>query len=163
MMSKQTARLYKAEPPVVFDKAKWHLDGEYPSDLPPYQAYVPSGFFVTWLIDRGMLNPDECRSNAEGIAQVQARELSGARFYQLHWDGVLSSASLVSEADAFARIYLNVRHDIYTAIDYMRILASGLPTIYHVKDTWDNYARIEPVIDERFRRWQAGEDLTSSE
>ncbi|RJG26546.1 hypothetical protein [Paenibacillus thiaminolyticus] len=54
----------------------------------------------------------------------------------------------------FPREYLNIHNDIYTAVDFTEILAAGLPTIYHVDDTIENYRIIEPVISERHRDWK---------
>ena len=31
---------------VVFDKAKWHFQGDFPQDLDIFQAYVPTGFYI---------------------------------------------------------------------------------------------------------------------
>ncbi|MFB6365288.1 hypothetical protein ACFCP7_14625 [Paenibacillus elgii] len=30
----------------VFDKAKWHYEGDFPQELDIFQAYVPTGMFV---------------------------------------------------------------------------------------------------------------------
>ncbi|WP_245719493.1 hypothetical protein [Paenibacillus tianmuensis] len=49
---------------------------------------------------------------------------------------------------------MNIHNDIYTATDFAEILAAGLPTIYHVEDTIENYRMIEPVISERYRVWK---------
>ncbi|WGU93093.1 hypothetical protein QJQ58_21370 [Paenibacillus dendritiformis] len=45
----------------------------------------------------------------------------------------------------------NIHNDIYTAVDFTEIVAAGLPSIYHVEDTIENYRMIEPVISERYR------------
>lgn len=66
---------------------------------------------------------------------------------------------LSDEADNFAREYLNIHNDVYTAKDFMDILAEGLPTIYHVRDSIENYNRIEPVIDRRYQEWKLGRSL----
>ncbi|WP_237712655.1 hypothetical protein [Paenibacillus elgii] len=108
----------------VFDKAKWHYEGDFPQELDVFQAYVPTGMFVAWVIKNDLL-----------------RKRSRKR-------------DLPDEADAFAREYLNIHNDIYTATDFAEILAAGLPTIYHVEDTIENYRIIEPVISERYRVWK---------
>lgn len=61
--------------------------------------------------------------------------------------------------DDFAREYLNIHNDVYTAEDFMNILAHGLPTIYHVEDSIENYNRIEPVISRRYQEWKLGRGL----
>lgn len=37
---------------VVYDKAEWHYEGEFPQELDIFQAYVPTGmFFVGWVLN----------------------------------------------------------------------------------------------------------------
>ncbi len=38
--------------------------------------------------------------------------------------------------------------------DYDGIFSKGLPSIYHLADTWENYDLIAPVISSRFREWK---------
>lgn len=45
--------------------------------------------------------------------------------------------------------------DVYFA-DYEATLAHGLPSVYHVEDSWENYHKIASVIDDRFSQWQRG-------
>jgi hypothetical protein len=37
----------------VYDKAKWHVEGDFPKDLPTYQGYVHIGFYLGWAVERG--------------------------------------------------------------------------------------------------------------
>jgi len=74
----------------------------------------------------------------------------------------LSSKELSDEADAFAREYLNIENDIYTAEDFTNILADGLPTIYHVEDSTENYLMIEPTITKRYEEWKASKQSASA-
>lgn len=75
-----------------------------------------------------------------------------------NWDGVLSSKELSDEADEFAREYLNIQNDVYTADDFTNVRAAGLPTIYHVEDSIENYQIIEPVINARYQAWKRLKD-----
>jgi hypothetical protein len=34
------------------------------------------------------------------------------------------------------------------------VLAAGLPSFWHVADTWDNYEKIAPVITRSFDEWK---------
>jgi hypothetical protein len=47
----ETVRMAK---PMVFDKAKWHYQGDFPADLEPDQAFVHTGLFLGWVIDAGL-------------------------------------------------------------------------------------------------------------
>ncbi|MEC0207408.1 hypothetical protein P4H70_00470 [Paenibacillus ehimensis] len=138
----------------VFDKAKWHYEGDFPQQLDVFQAYVPTGMFVAWVIKNDLSSKRSRKEDAPAIELVKRDEMTGAQFFRENWDGVLTSKELSDEADAFAREYLNIHNDVYTATDFAEILAAGLPTIYHVEDTIENYRIIEPVISERYRVWK---------
>ncbi|MFB0841396.1 DUF7832 domain-containing protein [Paenibacillus oleatilyticus] len=138
----------------VFDKAKWHYEGDFPQELDIFQADVPTGMFVAWVIKNDLLRKQSRKRDLPDIELVKRDEMTGAQFFRTNWDGVLTSNELSDEADAFAREYLNIHNDIYTATDFAELLAAGLPTIYHVEDTIENYRIIEPVISERYRVWK---------
>jgi hypothetical protein len=50
-------------------------------------------------------------------------------------------------------------HDYYETdeylTDYDRVLGGELETLYHVEDTWENYDRMAPVLDERLAAWRS--------
>lgn len=139
----------------VFDKAKWHYEGEFPAELDKAQAYVPTGMFITWAIKNDLISKKSRKRDAADIERVKNDEMSGAEFYRRNWDGVFSSRELGEEGDDFAREYLHIHDDLYTAVDFMNVLAAGLPTIYHVPDTFESYYRIEPIINERYQDWRS--------
>jgi hypothetical protein len=37
---------------------------------------------------------------------------------------------------------------------YGELLAKGLPSMYHVADTWPNYDKLKKRIDQRYREWK---------
>jgi len=132
-----------------------------PQELSHAQAYVPTGMFVTWLIKNDLVGKQSRKEDARDIELVKRDEMTGAQFYRQNWDGVLSSKELSDEADAYAREYLNIENDIYTA-DFTNILADGLPTIYHVEDSTENYLMIEPTITKRYEEWKASKQSASA-
>lgn len=138
----------------VFDKAKWHYDGDFPEEVETTQAYIPTGMFITWVIKNDLVSKRCRKEDAAEIELVKRNEMTGAEFYRKNWDGVLSSKELSDEADAFAREYLDIHNDLYTAVDFTNVLATGLPTIYHVQDSLENYHIIEPIITERYQDWK---------
>lgn len=89
--------------------------------------------FVAWVVKNDLYSKGTLKHHAADIELVKKDEMTGARFFRENWDGVLTSNDLSDEADAFAREYLNIHNDIYTATDFAETLAAGLPTIYHVK------------------------------
>lgn len=41
-------------------------------------------------------------------------------------------------------------HDLH---DYAEALGNGLPSMYQVADTWENYDKLAPAINSAFGRW----------
>jgi hypothetical protein len=142
-----------AEEGMTHDKAKWHLEGEFPRELDEQQAYVPGGMLVAWVTARGLLSEMATEDFGDELARLRARSITGAEAYGL-LGGVLESDLLDGEADAFFSAYLDSDSGGYWA-DYDP-LTEGLPSEYHVPDNWASYDRIAPSIDASFARWQAG-------
>jgi hypothetical protein len=137
---------------MVHDKAKWHFEGKFPPDLDRHQAYVPGGLLLAWLANRGLLSKMAEREFAPELAGLRSRSITGAEAYRL-LGGVLASDLLDPEADAFLTDYLDPDRGGYWA-DYGQ-LSAGLPSEYHVPDTWASYERLQPLIDRSFSRWRA--------
>jgi hypothetical protein len=137
---------------MTHDKAKWHFEGEFPRELDEHQAYVPGGLLMAWVTARGMVSEMAAEDFADELARLRARSITGAQAYGL-LGGVLESDLLDDEADAFFTAYLDPDSGSYWT-DY-GALTTGLPSQYHVPDTWASYDRIAPSIDASFARWQA--------
>src|SRR5882724_8607943 len=115
--------------PTVFDKAKYHYDGEWPQGLPCEQAFVHTGLFVGWLIDRDLVS--ELVDNSI-VRDFKKRKLSGPAAYRL-LDGVLDSTMLTVDGEAFCNAYFRLAQGGGRfAADYESELAAGLPSLYHV-------------------------------
>jgi hypothetical protein len=68
-------------------------------------------------------------------------------------DGVFADDILNEEGLAFAQAYFEFKTGNYLK-DYDKLLSAGLPSMYHVPDTWESYDAIKPQIDKRYRAWQ---------
>lgn len=139
----------KFEGPTVYDKAKYHYDGDYPKGLARKQAFVHTGMFVGWLVEHDMIAKDFL-SETEGFKD---RKITGAEIYKA-WDGRLTSDILTDEGNRFAADYFDFERGQFLD-DYEKILIKDLPSMYHVKNTWENYEAIRVKIDERYAEWKA--------
>jgi hypothetical protein len=140
--------------PVVYDKAKYHYDGDFPAELAAEQGFIHTGMFLGWIIDHGLYS-DWFGPEMNGyITAFKNRELTGAKVFEA-CDGALVDDMLSDEGNAFAQDYFNFARGKYLA-DYAELLGKGLPTIYHVADTWANYDKLSQRIDKRYREWQRG-------
>lgn len=139
---------YEIAGPQVYDKADWHLEGQYPDDLPEDQAYVHTGLFAAWLSNHGLI----AEEYADEANQIKRRKLSGPQAYQI-WGGVLASDMLSEEGNAFTCKY----YDTMFCPDYEELLSAKLPSFYHVKNTWENYEILKQRIDKRFQTWKTSQ------
>jgi hypothetical protein len=142
----------------VYDKAKWHFEGDFPGDLLPFQGYIHTGMFLGWCIENNLVSDIFKTDLAKEIAHFKQQKLTGSEIYEQCCDGVLMSEDLNDTGNAFAKAYFDFETGAYLA-DYEKTLGMLLPSIYHVADTWDNYYALKQVIDERFREWQAQQQL----
>ncbi|WP_237762969.1 hypothetical protein [Paenibacillus sp. A3] len=51
----------------VFDKAKWHYEGDFPQELDVFHAYVPTGMFVAWVIKNDLSSKRSRKEDALDI------------------------------------------------------------------------------------------------
>jgi len=144
--------------PEVYDKASWHSGGSWPEELPEAQAYVHAGLFFGWILDRGLMSAAFSADFPELVHAFRAREKTGPEVYALA-GGVLASDMLSDDGNAFARAYFDLEHGAFLA-EYERLLGAGLPSLYHVADTWPNYEKLRAHLDARFARWLESRSTT---
>jgi hypothetical protein len=137
----------------VFDKAKWHYGGDFPEDLEEFQGFVHTGMFLGWLIEHGLVSSEFSEDHADEIQKFIKKEMTGAEIFQSNCDGVLAVEDLSDTGNRFALPYFDFEKGQYLT-DYENVLGQGLPSLYYVKDTWDNYEKLKAVIDQRFYAWQ---------
>ena len=143
---------------IVFDKAKWHLNEDYPNDLDQNQSYVHSGLFICWLIDNGLLEEDFKTEHSTGINLLQTRQVAPSQFYVDCLDGVFDAEGLTQEAIKFTTDYFVFEKGNYVT-DYLATLdpSDSLPSLFHVADTWENYDKLKSKINSRFTEWKQTE------
>ena len=132
-------------------------DNDYSTEdepLPPGHAGTHIGMFLAWAILNGL--EDDQQHSAELLARLRRRELTGRQFFEAACRGKFAEKDLNVEGNAFARQYYSddtgKRGDYFA--DYKRVLVRGLPSFWHVADTWDNYDKIAPVVSRRYEEWK---------
>lgn len=139
---------------IVYDKAKYHYGGDYPKDLPIEQAFVHIGMFLGWIIDNDLYNTEFMIEAGlmNTLTRFKKREITGAKVFE-ELDGVLTDEALNVEGNEFAQYYSDFDKGQYLK-DYDELLSAGLPSMYHVKDTWSNYEKLRKRIDKRYNEWK---------
>jgi hypothetical protein len=138
---------------MAYDRADWHHGGNYPKDLPSENGGTHIGMFLAWVIMNGFEGEELKEDNPAAVAALRARAMTGRQFLFRNCDGKLSDVDLNEEVNAFAKYYYSHPKFHYLE-DYHNVLAEGLPSTYHVNDSWENYDKIAPVITQRFNEWK---------
>lgn len=121
--------------------------------LPEEAAATHAGMFLAWAILRGMVGKEHAEDFADDLDELRARTVTPGA-YLMRLDGKFTDEELNEEGNAFAASYFDLEKGQYLT-DYEKVLAKGLPSTYHVADSWDNFDRLQPTIDKRFKEWQS--------
>ena len=138
---------------IVFDKSKWHFNGDFPEDLEAYQGYVHTGFYIGWLIVNNMISDAFKQECGESIMQFENMDLSCVKLYMEQLDGVFTSEELNEEGLVFTKEYYDSDNAKYMA-DYNVTFGAKVPTLYHVQDNWENFREICLTINFRYKKWK---------
>lgn len=139
-----------AKEKTIYDNAKTHFLGNFPETLPIEQAYVHIGMYLGWIIENELFSEffeDEAEIQ---MYRFKRREMSCTILSEV-WDGYLGWELFNHEGNLFTNYYYG--GGIYRK-DYETVLAGDLPSIYHVKDDWDNYETMANKITERYEEWR---------
>lgn len=136
---------------IVFDKVEYHLAGDFPDDLDSDQAFVPTGFFVAWMILRGLASPETIRDFTNDVQSLRQRTATPSSIYRA-LGGVFESRLLIADGLRFTEVYFDFDTGTYLD-DLDDVLGSEVPTYFHIADTWDNFDKLVKRLDERFSQW----------
>lgn len=135
----------------VFDKAKFHDNSIQQLGLGEEQSFVHTGLFFAWLVNNELMSDFFVEEAGNEIKKLKARKISPSKIY-MNWDGVLLGEMLNDKGFNFALSYFDFEKGNYIA-DYENVFNVTGDQVFTVKDTWDNYDKIRPVIDEAFKKW----------
>jgi hypothetical protein len=89
----------------------------------------------------------------DSLRLLQIRKITGRELLFTELDEKFFPTLLTRVGRDFTRYYYESGCYID---DYDQALGGDLPTIYHVVDTWSNYDKLAPLIDQRFASWKKG-------
>ncbi len=136
----------------VYDRAEVHYQGKFPEGLAKGQAFVHTGMFLAWAVERGLESAEIGERAPEALDAFHARKFTGTRLYHA-LGGVFDSDLLSEDGNVFAASYFDFETGQFLE-DYAQTLAGGLESLYHVDDSWENYDTLCAVLDRRFLAWQ---------
>lgn len=140
---------------MAYDRADYDYSTEE-QPLPKGHAATHIGMFLAWAALHGLLNDYHEQHSAQLVGQLRARQITGRQFFQAACQEQFAEKDLNVQGNAFAESYYRDsagQRGAYFA-DYKQVLAARLPSFWHVADTWDNYEKLAPVINQRFETWK---------
>jgi hypothetical protein len=136
-----------------YDDASWHYGGDFPEDLPDEAGATHTGMFVAWALLSGLSGSIHIEDFPEDIPKLRERTLTPGQFFLASCDGKFTDEDLNAEGNSFVQAYFDFEKGNYLA-DYESALGEGLPTMYHVPDTWASFDMLKPILDRRLREWR---------
>src|SRR5690242_342773 len=128
---------------MAYDRA----DHDYSTEkepLPKGHAATHIGIFLAWAILNGLENDYHRQRSAELLGQLRRREITGRQFFEGACQEKFAEKDLSPEGNEFAEYYYRDsagERGAYFA-DYKQTLTAGLPSFWHVADTWENYDKV---------------------
>ncbi len=146
-----------------YDDASWHSGGQFPEDLPIEAGATHIGMYLTWALLAGLSGSYHIRDVPEGLQRLRRREITPGGFFLKYCDGKFADEDLNEEGNEFTEFYYSMaKEDPLFLVDYSRTLVAGLKSEYHVPDTWENFDKLKPVIDRRFKQWRTTHRTTTN-
>lgn len=137
----------------VFDKAKWHLEGNFPIKLNSHHAYNHTGFYIGWLILNNLISNEFKAESKQYIREFLDKKMTAVDLYEHQLDGVFTSNEVNELGFRFTKNYFDFEKGRYLE-DYEETLAAKLPTLFDVQDTWENFEKICKVLDKRYQEFK---------
>ncbi|GAA4507340.1 hypothetical protein GCM10023172_37800 [Hymenobacter ginsengisoli] len=146
-----------------YDDASWHYEGDYPEYLPRENAATHIGMFLAWCINNELMSDEQLEDFGSDIDEVKARRMTGAEYLIRICDEKLYDEDLNGAGNEFAKSYYEYTKPTAFSRAYANYMQDYLMVLnnnsennsYSIKDTWQNYDLLQPVLDQRFKEWQA--------
>jgi hypothetical protein len=136
-----------------YDDASWHYGGDFPDDLPSSAGATHIGMFLAWSLLADLGGELHTEEFPDELSKLRNRQVTPGEYFIKACDEKFTDEDLNDEGNAFALAYFELDEGAYVK-DYEETLAENLPSTYHVLDTWDNFDKLKPIIDQRFSDWK---------
>jgi len=140
---------------MAYDRADMDYSTEE-DPLPPGHAATHIGIYLAWAVLNGLAGDWHRLNSKDKIERLERREITGAQFFFAVCGDRFSEKDLNPEGNLFTRDYYENgpgKRGPYFK-DYAQTLSAGLPSFWHVADTWENFDLLAPTITQRFETWK---------
>lgn len=139
----------------MYDHISFHLDENYPADLPDRHAAHHIGYYYAWAVSQNLHS--EAAAGLPGFDRLQNSAISGARFVLEQLNGGIDETCFNDLGNRFTRYYYTDEEEGYGLFMEDYFAALGIETddaFYRTADTAANQNLLNPVFQTGFLRWQ---------
>jgi len=144
---------------MTYDRADWHYEGDFPSLLPKENGGTHIGMFITWIIQNDLIGETHIEDSKKLLEKVKSKQMTGREFFFAECNEKFWDTDLTKEGNEFTQFYYadekkgDHAYGQYL-VDYENILGISHDSLYEIEDSWDNYDKLKPILDDRFHEWR---------
>ncbi len=139
----------------MYDHISFHLDEDYPADLPEQHAAHHIGYYYAWAVSQNLYS--EAAAALPGFDLLLSGEISGAHFVLEQLNGGIDETCFNDLGNRFTRYYYADEEEGYGLFMEDYFSALGIETddaFYRIADTAANQSLLNQVFQTGFLRWQ---------
>lgn len=131
-----------------YDDITYYLDA-LPNPKDQIPACIYGGFLVGFLIEGGVYSKEIISEDL--VKKFKDKEKTGPEIY-LELDGKLTSDMMLNELVLFFDYYVAGENPLYQK-DFGDVFLKEYSSPFEVKDSWDNFHKINMKITKSFTNW----------
>lgn len=138
-----------------YDHITFHLDANYPSDLPAQNAVHHIGFYFAWAVTQNLHSADV--ATLPEFDLLQQGLISGSVFVLNQLAGGIDETCFNELGNRFTRFYYHDDEEGYGnfLMDYFHALnLNDEADFYRTQDTRDNQYLVNRIFQAAFKHWQ---------
>nr|WP_319527865.1 hypothetical protein [Pseudomonas laurentiana] len=120
-----------------------------------------TALFVAWAVQQSLTSRNFQADFDFEINSLVERTITPGLFFRQCCEGTLNAEDLNRQGNAFVAHYLAIENGPF-ASDCLELLATTAASPCRVADSWDNFDRLKPRLDERYTQWQQGRYIATS-
>lgn len=139
-----------------YDHITFHLDEDYPSDLPAHNAVHHIGFYFAWAVSQNLHSA--AVASLPEFDLLQQGLISGSVFVLNQLGGGIDETCFNELGNRFTAFYYHDDEDGYGnfLIDYFNALNLNDETdFYRTEDNPESQALVNPIFQAAFEHWRA--------
>ncbi|MBD0402188.1 hypothetical protein [Flammeovirga sp. EKP202] len=133
----------------IVDNVRNYFGSEFPEEVALDQAYLHMGIFMGWVIKMDLYSDDYEDEYGAQIIHFMNNEISPI-ILAATLDGIIDYSLFRETLKPFVRSYYGGGQYL---MDYQNTLSEGLNSMFHVKDSSENFDTMKIVISNRYKDW----------